>query len=90
VHSLRHLEKGDRLELVQDGATVQFKLAWISPSYKLYVLSRFPDDARSLTAQQLATLFDTEQARVLDKRSNVDQAIDLIEPRATSQPSSLH
>ena len=45
------IEDGEGKRLYTDGEVRNFKLAWISPTQKLYVLSRFPDDALSLDAR---------------------------------------
>ncbi|MFT3802676.1 MAG: DUF1631 family protein [Burkholderiaceae bacterium] len=69
------VQRGDRLEIDEDGQTLRFKLAWISPSQKLYVLSRHPDEARSLDAVAFARLFESGRARVTERRSATDAAI---------------
>ena len=72
------VQRGDRIEVDEEGETKRFKLAWISPSQKLYILSRFPDEARSLNSAQFAALFESGKARVVERRSTVDRAIDMI------------
>jgi Protein of unknown function (DUF1631) len=72
------VRRGDRIEVDEEGETKRFKLAWISPSQKLYILSRFPDEARSLDSAQFAALFESGKARVVERRSTVDHAIDMI------------
>jgi hypothetical protein len=90
---LPDLQRGDRIEVDQGDEAVQFKLAWISPSQRLYVLSRFPDEARSLPVAELIDLFRSGKARLIEKRSNVDSAIHSIEPKAESvvpEAASIH
>ncbi len=74
---LADLQRGDRIEIDEGDETLGFKLAWISPTQKLYILSRFPDDARSLDAQAFAALFSAGRARLVERRSAVDRAIDM-------------
>ncbi len=84
------VQRGDRLEIDDDdGQTLRFKLAWISPSQKLYVLSRHPGDARSLDAVAFARLFESGRARVIERHSATDTAIRMAAasaalPRASS------
>jgi hypothetical protein len=90
---LPDLQRGDRIEVDQGDEAVQYKLAWISPSQRLYVLSRFPDEARSLPVAELIDLFRSGKARLIEKRSNVDSAIHSIEPKAESvvpEAASIH
>ena len=72
---LAGLSRGDILELDDSGEPKRFKLAWVSPSRALYVLTRFGDQARSLTRQQLGELLARGQARLVGGRSPLDQAI---------------
>lgn len=72
------VQRGDRIEVDEGGELKQYKLAWISPSQKLYILSRFPDEARSLEASQFAELFKSGKAKVIERRSSMDQAIGAI------------
>ena len=75
---LADLQRGDRIEIDESGEVRNFKLAWISPTQKLYILSRFPDEARSLDAQAFAALFNAGRARIVERRSAVDRAIDMV------------
>jgi hypothetical protein len=72
------VRRGDRIEVEEDGEVKRFKLAWISPTQKLYILSRFPDEARSLDAAKFNALFASGRARVVERHSTVDHAIDMI------------
>ncbi len=73
--AVAEVQRGDLIEVDDNGEVKQYKLAWVSPSQKLYILSRFPDEARSLDAGQFAALFANGKAKVVEKRSSVDQAI---------------
>lgn len=75
---LADLQRGDRIEIEEGGEVRNFKLAWISPTQKLYILSRFPDEARSLDAQAFGALFTAGRARIVERRSAVDRAIDMV------------
>lgn len=85
---LETLKRGAAIELrASDGQWRAFKLSWVSPLQRLYVLSRFPDEARSLDRAQLAELFDARHARVLDARGSVDQALDHLAAPAGAAPN---
>lgn len=77
---LEPLKRGDRIELTEeDGTPQRYKLAWVSPMRKLFVLSRYPHDAKSLPREELATLFQRGLARVApDDDSVLDRAIDAV------------
>lgn len=73
------LVRGDLVEIVEtEGAARALKLAWISPTRKLYVLTRFPDVGRSLSRSELAGMFESGRARRVDPASTLDRAIDAI------------
>lgn len=72
---LAGLTRGDVIELDDSGEPKRFKLAWVSPSRSLYVLTRFGDQARSLTREQLGELFARGLGRVVEGRSTLDHAI---------------
>ncbi|MGD9942213.1 MAG: DUF1631 family protein [Burkholderiaceae bacterium] len=73
------LKRGDLIELLEaDGARRVLKLAWISPTRKLFVLTRFPDVGRSLSRAELAGLFDSGRARLADGETALDRAIDAV------------
>src|SRR5690606_8533139 len=57
------LERGCLLDFDEGDQTLRVKLAWISPSRKLFALSRYPDFARSLTRAEFAALFDAQRVR---------------------------
>ncbi len=79
VVRMETLKRGDAIELLAaDGEWRAFKLSWVSPQQRLYVLSRFPDEARSFDRTQLAQLFDQHQARIVESRSTLEKALDQI------------
>jgi hypothetical protein len=85
AHTVRlgELRRGDTIELdLGDGQFSAYKLAWVSPAQRLYVLSRYPNEARSLERANLASLFDAGRARVAQPQSTVEQAIRSVAPTA--------
>lgn len=77
---LGELRRGDSIEVdaTGSGEFLSYRLAWISPAHKLYVLSRYPEGAMAMDRAQLAALFDTDRARLLEQHSSVDRAIESI------------
>lgn len=77
--SVDSLERGTMLSIDEDdGTNSTFRLAWISPTRKLYVLTRFPDVGRSYSRNELITLFASGRARQVEAHRAVDLAIDAI------------
>lgn len=73
------LQRGDLVEITElDGSRQTLRLAWISPSAKLYVLTRFPDIGRSLSRREIVSLFESGRARRTDSESALDRAIEAI------------
>jgi len=71
--------RGDLIEFTDDEGVAQIvKVAWISPTRKLYVLSRFPAFGQSLERAVLVSWFASGRARRADPHSAVDCAIDAI------------
>ena len=84
-------ERGDHIELSNDtGEPAIYKLAWISPARKLFILSRYPKDTLSLSAAQLASLVFNERARLLDGPQAVDDAIGVLAREAGDRPRPSH
>lgn len=79
------LKRGDSIEIATDEAGTQFlayKLSWVSPAQQVFVISRFPDAARSIARDQLCTLFEHGRARLPEATSSVDRAIESIGPES--------
>lgn len=73
------LQRGDLVEITEpDGSRQTLRVGWISPSGRLYVLTRFPDVGRSLSRRELLALFESGRARVADADSALDRAIEAI------------
>lgn len=78
--------RGDLVELTDDEGVAQIvKVAWISPTRKLYVLSRFPAFGQSLERAVLVSWFASGRARRADPHSAVDCAIDAIAESTVAQ-----
>ena len=88
---LGRFERGDHIELSRDdGVAAVYKLAWISPARKLFILSRYPQDTLSLSAAQLASLVFNERARRLDGPQAVDDAIGVLAREAVNSRKPSH
>ena len=77
---LGELRRGDTLEVDTsgDGHFRSFRLAWISPAQRVFVLSRFPEGAMSVDRAQLAAMFDGGRARLAEGGSALDKAIESV------------
>lgn len=77
---LGELRRGDTLEVdtTGDGRFRSFRLAWISPAQRVFVLSRFPEGAMSVDRAQLAAMFDGGRARLAEGGSALDKAIESV------------
>ncbi len=74
--ALSAFERGDRIELIGDsGASSIYKLAWISPARKLFILSRYPKETLTFNATDFAALVSCAKARIVEGTATVDQAI---------------
>jgi hypothetical protein len=74
--ALSGFERGDRIEVIGDtGASSIYKLAWISPARKLFILSRYPKETLTFNATDLAALVSCAKARIVEGTATVDQAI---------------
>jgi hypothetical protein len=84
---LGELSRGDSIEVdpAGTGDFQAYRLAWISPAQRLYVLSRYPEGALSLDRGQLAALFDSGRARIREAGSPLDKAIESIATGAARQ-----
>jgi hypothetical protein len=72
---LSSLRRGQRVEMLGDEGPRVFKLAWISPARKLFILTRYPDESLTMQGPELAFLFQRQQARVAPEDSTLDRAI---------------
>ncbi len=91
---LQALRRGQRIELLDgDGSPKVYKLAWISPARKLFVLTRYPDAPLTFASSEFASLLNAERARVVAEESAMDRMIEALtrEPaeQAASQPAPI-
>jgi hypothetical protein len=80
---LSSLRRGQRVEMVGDEGAKVFKLAWISPARKLFILTRHPDESLTMQGPELAFMFQREQARLAPEDSTLDRAIGSVTGDAT-------
>ena len=74
--ALSAFERGDRIELIGDnGVASIYKLAWISPARKLFILSRYPKETLTFSATDFAALVSCAKARIVESTATVDNAI---------------
>lgn len=74
--ALSSFERGDRIEVTRDtGVSSIYKLAWISPARKLFILSRYPKETLTFNSADLAALVSCAKARLVEGTGTVDQAI---------------
>ncbi|MGE0315158.1 MAG: DUF1631 family protein [Lautropia sp.] len=74
---LAAFRKGDRVRITDpDGSSAIFRLAWVSPARKLFILSRHPAETRTFDAPDLAALAIAGNAAVVAEPLAVDAAID--------------
>ena len=74
--ALSAFERGDRIELIGDnGVSSIYKLAWISPARKLFILSRYPKETLTFSATDFAALVSCAKARIVESTATVDNAI---------------
>ncbi|MEZ5729913.1 MAG: DUF1631 family protein [Burkholderiaceae bacterium] len=74
------LVRGDLIDLREspDDDPVRVKLAWVSPSRKLFALTRYPDIARSIARAEMIAMFDDGRAARADEAPTVDRAIEAV------------
>lgn len=81
------LRQGDTLEILEaDGARKPLRLAWVSPSRTLFVLTRFPDVARPVSRAEIAGWLESGRLRLADAESTLDRAIGAIAAGHASLP----
>ena len=74
---LSAMRRGQRIEIEDEsgaGARV-FKLAWISPARKLFILTRQPEESLTLQGAEFAFMLQRGQARIAPDDSTCDRAI---------------
>ncbi|MFZ4759708.1 MAG: DUF1631 family protein, partial [Burkholderiaceae bacterium] len=87
---LSSLRRGQHVELAGEGETRVFKLAWISPARKVFILTRWPEEHLTMQGPELAFMLQRGQARVLDdEASTLDRAIGSITVEAAGRADTL-
>jgi hypothetical protein len=70
------LVRGQRLDVMEESGEVnRYKLAWISPSKKLYLLSRYPHEPLSVSRIDMIAWFEAGRAQIADDDSIIGKAI---------------
>jgi hypothetical protein len=91
---LSTLRRGQRIEVCGDDGARVFKLAWVSPARKLFILSRHPDESVTMQGGELAFMLQQGRARVAADDSTLDRAIGSVTGDATApvapRPDAAH
>jgi hypothetical protein len=72
---LSAMRRGQRIEIEDETGTRVFKLAWISPARKLFILTRQPEESLTLQGAEFAFMLQRGQARIAPDDSTFDRAI---------------
>jgi hypothetical protein len=72
---LSAIRRGRRIEIEDDAGARVFKLAWISPARKLFILTRQPEESLTLQGAEFAFMLQRGQARIAPDDSTFDRAI---------------
>jgi hypothetical protein len=73
---LTALSVGDMVELLEpDGSRRVFRVSWLSANRRLFVLTRFPDDARTIRREELVRWFATGRIRTVVPDSAIERTI---------------
>jgi hypothetical protein len=72
---LSAMRRGQRIEIEDDAGARVFKLAWISPARKLFILTRQPEESLTLQGSEFAFMLQRGQARIAPDDSTFDRAI---------------
>ncbi|MFN7644034.1 MAG: DUF1631 family protein [Burkholderiales bacterium] len=72
---LSAMRRGQRIEIEDEAGARVFKLAWISPARKLFILTRQPEESLTLQSAEFAFMLQRGQARIVPDDSTFDRAI---------------
>jgi len=72
---LSALRRGQHIEISDDDGARVFKLAWISPARKLFILTRQPEESLTIQGSEFAFMIQRGQARIAVEDSALDRAI---------------
>jgi hypothetical protein len=88
ARQLGELHRGDTLELLEpDGMRRRYRISWISPIRRLFVLSCHPDVTRPVERAELARWFATGRIRVADAETAVERTIATIAAGKAAAPA---
>jgi hypothetical protein len=86
---LSALRRGQRIEISDDDGARVFKLAWISPARKLFILTRQPEESLTIQGSEFAFMIQRGQARIVGDDSTLDRAIGAVTGGAASVPETV-
>jgi hypothetical protein len=72
---LSAMHRGQRIEIEDDAGVRVFKLAWISPARKLFILTRQPEESLTVQGAEFAFMLQRGRARIAPDDSTFDRAI---------------
>lgn len=76
ARQLGDLRRGDTLELLEpDGARRRLRISWVSPTRRLFVLTRHPEVARPVERAELARWLATGRVRLADAETAIERTI---------------
>lgn len=86
---LSALRRGQRIEISDDDGARVFKLAWISPARKLFILTRLPEESLTIQGSEFAFMIQRGQARIVGDDSTLDRAIGAVTGGAAAVPEAV-
>jgi hypothetical protein len=86
---LSALRRGQRIEISDDDGARVFKLAWISPARKLFILTRQPEESLTIQGSEFAFMIQRGQARIVGDDSTLDRAIGAVTGGAAAVPEAV-
>ncbi len=86
IRAIDVMQQGDTLEVLEDdGEPRRLRVAWLGPTRRLFMLTRFPDVERPMGRDELGHLLESGRARIAGAATTLDLAIEAI---AVSQPAT--
>lgn len=88
ARQLGDLRRGDTLELLEpDGARRRLRISWVSPTRRLFVLTRHPEVARPVERAELARWLATGRVRLADAETAIERTIATIAAGKVAPPA---
>ena len=88
ARQLGDLRRGDTLELLEpDGARRRLRISWVSPTRRLFVLTRHPEVARPVERAELARWLATGRVRLADAETAIERTIATIAAGKVDSPA---